>query len=133
MKKIFKLPTIDQKKEFFNFSLNRNITPWTSLHIFPILFHTKTNHLKESTLALTTQVLGSQPKQRHGKVRTESATRKSHLHSWKCEGMNSHTPKLTPTLWIGIPMESQIFKEGFQGSKFIELKSSLYHWKYIKT
>jgi hypothetical protein len=47
--------TIDQKKEFFNFSLNWNSTPWTSFQIFPILSHTKTNHLKGSTLAIFKQ------------------------------------------------------------------------------
>jgi len=29
----------------------------------------------------------------------------------ECEGMNPHTPKGTPTLGIGIPVDSQIFKE----------------------
>jgi hypothetical protein len=29
----------------------------------------------------------------------------------ECEGMNPHTPKWTPTLGVGIPMDSQIFKE----------------------
>jgi hypothetical protein len=29
----------------------------------------------------------------------------------KCEGMNPHTPKWTPTLRIGIPMDSSIFRE----------------------
>jgi hypothetical protein len=30
-------------------------------------------------------------------------------------------------------MESQIFKEVFQGSKPIGLKNSLYHWKVLET
>jgi hypothetical protein len=30
-------------------------------------------------------------------------------------------------------MESQIFRERFQGSKLIGLKISLYHWKSLKT
>jgi hypothetical protein len=47
--------------------------------------------------------------------------------------MNPHTPKWTPILGIGIPMESQIFKEVFQESKLIGLKSSLYHWKVLET
>jgi len=37
----------------------------------------------------------------------------------KCEGMNSRTPKWAPTLGIGVLMDFQIFKEVFQGSKFI--------------
>jgi len=31
----------------------------------------------------------------------------------KCEGMNAHTPKATPTLGDGVPMDSQNFKEQF--------------------
>jgi hypothetical protein len=51
----------------------------------------------------------------------------------ECEGMNPHTPKWAPTLGIGISMDSQIFKKQLQGSKPIGLKSSLYHWKTLKT
>jgi hypothetical protein len=51
----------------------------------------------------------------------------------ECEGMNPHIPKWTLILGVGVLMESQIFKEGFQGSKFIGLKSSLYHWKALET
>jgi hypothetical protein len=50
-----------------------------------------------------------------------------HLPSWECEGMNPHTPKWTPTLGVGIPMESPIFTKVCQGSKLIGLKSSLYY------
>jgi len=35
----------------------------------------------------------------------------------ECEGVNTHTPKATPTLGDGIPMESRNFKERLQGSK----------------
>ncbi len=35
----------------------------------------------------------------------------------KCEGVNLHTPKAIPTLRDGVPMDSQNFKERFQGSK----------------
>jgi len=61
-----------------------------------------------------TLALGLQRKQRHGKVRTENVTR-------ECEGMNPHTPKWIPTLGVGIPMEFQVFKKVFQGSKLIRL------------
>jgi hypothetical protein len=66
-------------------------------------------------------------------VRAESAAQESHFHSQECEEMNLHTPKWTPILGIRIPMESQILKEGFQGSKLIGLKNSLYHWKTLQT
>jgi hypothetical protein len=51
----------------------------------------------------------------------------------KCEGMNPHTPKWAPTLWIGVSMDFQIFRGWQQGSKLIGLKSPLYHWKALRT
>jgi hypothetical protein len=49
----------------------------------------------------------------------------------KCEGMNPHIPKLAPALGVGIPMDFWIFKRQLQGSKFIGLKNSLYHWNFF--
>jgi len=46
--------------------------------------------------------------------------------------MNPHIPKGASTLGLGVSMDSQIFKDQLQGSKFIGLKSYLYHWKYTK-
>jgi hypothetical protein len=43
----------------------------------------------------------------------------------ECEGMNPHTPKCVPILGVGVPMDSQIFKERLEGSKPIGLKNSL--------
>jgi hypothetical protein len=51
----------------------------------------------------------------------------------ECERMNPHTPKWTPTLRVGVSMDSHIFKEQLQGSKPIGLKSFLYHCKSIGT
>jgi len=51
----------------------------------------------------------------------------------ECGGMNPHTPKWTPILGAGVPMDFQIFRERLQGSKLIELKSSLSHWKSLGT
>jgi hypothetical protein len=39
----------------------------------------------------------------------------------RCEGMNPHTPKWSPTLGVGVPMDFQILK----GSTFIGLKKFL--------
>jgi hypothetical protein len=47
--------------------------------------------------------------------------------------MNPHTPKWTPALGLETLMESQIFKEIFQGTKLIGLKCSLHHWKDVET
>jgi hypothetical protein len=43
------------------------------------------------------------------------------------EGVNPHTPKATPTLGDGVPMDSQNFRERLQGSKLNGLWRSLYH------
>jgi len=40
----------------------------------------------------------------------------------KCEGVNPHTPNGSSTLRVGVPTGSQIFRERFQGLKYIELK-----------
>jgi len=45
----------------------------------------------------------------------------------KCEGMNLHTPKGTSTLGVGLPVDSKIFKEQFQGTKPNKLKIFLYY------
>ncbi len=62
---------------------------------------------------------------------------KSHIHTpvsaRECEGMSTHTPKWAPTLEVGVLMDSQIFKERFERSKFIGLKSYLYHQKDLET
>jgi hypothetical protein len=46
--------------------------------------------------------------------------------------MNPDTHKWTLILGVGIPMESRIFKEVFQESKFIGLKKTLYHCKVLE-
>jgi len=47
----------------------------------------------------------------------------------ECERMSPHTPKATPTWGVGVSKDSWIFSEQLQGSKPINLKRSLYHWK----
>jgi hypothetical protein len=51
----------------------------------------------------------------------------------KCEGVNPHTPKATPTLGDGVPVDFRNFKERFQGSKLNVLWFYLYHWKAFET
>jgi hypothetical protein len=50
----------------------------------------------------------------------------------KCEGIDPHTPKGTPTLGVRIPTDSRMFKKQLQGSKPNGLKIYLYHWKAIE-
>jgi len=45
----------------------------------------------------------------------------------ECEGIDPHTPKGTPTLGVGIPMDFQMFRKQLQGSKPNGLKSYLHH------
>ncbi len=51
----------------------------------------------------------------------------------KCEGVNPHTPKATPTLGNGVLVDFQNFRERFEGSKLNGLWRSLYHWKDLET
>jgi hypothetical protein len=51
----------------------------------------------------------------------------------ECEGIDPHIPKGTPTLGVEVLMDSQMFREQFQGSKHNGLKSFLYNWKSIET
>jgi hypothetical protein len=47
--------------------------------------------------------------------------------------MNPQTFKWTPILEVEFFMESQIFKDVFQGPKLIKSKGFLYHWKFLET
>jgi hypothetical protein len=35
----------------------------------------------------------------------------------ECEGVSLHTPKVTPTLGEGVPVDSENFRDQFEGSK----------------
>ncbi len=80
---------------------------------------------------------GLATKARACKVASQEGSRGIILHVpgsvGKCEGVNPHTSNGSSTLRVGVPMASQIFREQFQGSKYIEWKISLYHWKAIET
>jgi len=81
-------------------------------------------------LGLTTKAKACTSAGQEGSPGGTSYTLKS---ARECERMNPHTPKWAPTLGVGVPMDSQIFRERFQGSKPIGLKIFLYHWKAIET
>jgi hypothetical protein len=63
---------------------------------------------------VATLALGLQPRQRACKVVGQEGSLGVTLHTFrsvgKCEGVNPHTPKVTPTSRDGVPMDSQIFK-----------------------
>jgi hypothetical protein len=87
---------------------------------------------------VATLALGSQPRQRSCKgagqeekssgVKAKALQRCRPRGSWgvtshtprnvrKCEGVNTHTPKATPTLGDGVPVDSRNVREQFEGSK----------------
>jgi hypothetical protein len=51
----------------------------------------------------------------------------------KCEGVNPHTPKATPALGDGVPVDSRNFRERIEQSKLNGLWCSLYYWKALET
>jgi len=80
---------------------------------------------------VATLALGSRPRQRACKVAGQKRNPRVTLHALgnakECEGMNPHTPKATPTLEDGVPVDSRIFRGRLQGSKLNGLRSYLYH------
>jgi len=68
-----------------------------------------------------------------GKKGSPSVTFHAPGNVGKCEGMNPYILKWAPTLGVGVPMDSRIYKNMSQGPKFIGLKNFLYHWKFFKT
>ncbi len=51
----------------------------------------------------------------------------------KCEGVNPHIPKATPTLGDGVSVDFQNSESNFRGSKINGLWRSLYHWEALGT
>ncbi len=50
----------------------------------------------------------------------------------ECQALNPRTPKWAPTLGVRAPMDFQIFRRKFHGSKLIGLKNYLYYWKALE-
>jgi hypothetical protein len=92
----------------------------TSLVLHPIILN---------TFIVATLALGS--RQRQGFAKSAGQERDSGV--WESVRMNIHTPKWTPILGVGVPMDSWNFREWLQGSKPFALRNSLYNWKATKT
>jgi hypothetical protein len=86
-------------------------------------------HCHNPNLGLTTKARACKNAKQE---RSSGGTSYTPRNVGECERMNPHTPKWAPTLGVGIPMDSWIFRERFQGLKPIGLKSFLYHWKIIE-
>jgi hypothetical protein len=84
-------------------------------------------------ISVITLALGWRLKQGLAKMWAKNETRESHFMfpgGWEYERvgeLNLHTPKWTRNLGVGLPMDSRIFGEWFQGSIPIGLGSFLYH------
>jgi len=89
-----------------------------------ILLVVISSYCRNPSLGLVTKAKGC-------KVVGQEGSLKVMLHvpgsARECEGIDLHTPKGTPTLGIGVPVDSRMFREQFQRSKPNGLKSSLYH------
>jgi len=80
--------------------------------------------------------LGSQPRQGVARLQAKKGAQESCRmlpRVQESEGIDPHTPKGTPTLGVGVSVDSRIFKGRLQASKLNGLKSSLYHWKALGT
>jgi len=82
------------------------------------------NYCRNPSLGLATKAKGLQG---YGPRGSSGITSHTPGNVRKCEGVNPHTPKATPTLGDGVPVDSRNFKERFQGTKFNGLSHSLYH------
>jgi len=87
-------------------------------------FHFSLEIYRNLNLGLVTKAKGLQGYGPRGSLGVRSHTPGSVR---KCEGVNPHTPKTTPTLGDGLPMDSRNFKEQFQESKLNGLRRFLYH------
>jgi hypothetical protein len=87
-------------------------------------------------MPVATLALGSRPRQKGlqgcGTKGSPGITSGTPGSVGKCEGVNPHTPKATPTLGDGVPVDSQNFRDQFEGSNLNGLWRSLYQWKSLE-
>ncbi len=85
---------------------------------------------------VATLALGLRPRQGLARARAKRETWESRLMLpgvWESVRMNTHIPKSTPILGVGVPMDFRILRKRFQGLTPIGLESSLYHLKNLGT
>jgi hypothetical protein len=103
----------------------------SSFNVWVFLNNLKVNlPLNIQKHCVATLALGPRPRQGLVKVWAKSELG-SHISCFQeCKrvwGNETPHPKWTPILGVEVPMDSQIFRGPFQGSKLIRLKNSLYH------
>jgi len=86
--------------------------------------------------SVATLALGSRPRQKGlqgcGPRGSPGVTSEIPGSVGKCEGVSLHTPKVIPKLGEGVPVDSQNFKERFEGSNLNGLLRSLYQCKALE-
>jgi hypothetical protein len=98
------------------------------------------SRLRQRGCKVTGQEEAREPREKNHKGVDQKEAQESHHillgmqeNVRECEGVNTHTPKATSTLGDGVPVNSQNFRERFQGPKLDGLWRSLYHWKALRT
>jgi hypothetical protein len=111
--------------------LNYKVT----LLVLTTLVPNQIDHLNSSTI-VATLALGSRLRQKGlqgcGPKGSLGVTSETPGSEGECEGVSLHTPKATPTLGDGVPVDSQNFRERFKGSNLNASWRSLYHWKALE-
>jgi len=103
------------------------------LHIIILIIHHlfwwKMVHRRNPSFGLATKAKGLQGCGPRGSPGVTSETLGS---VGECEGVSLHTPKATPKLGEGVPVDSWNFRERFEGSNLNGLLRSLYQWKALE-
>jgi hypothetical protein len=73
-----------------------------NLNVILVCFLTNLGGLLVVDVVVTTLTLGSQPRQGVARL----LAKRKIWSAKECEGMNPHTPKRTPILGVGVPMDS---------------------------
>jgi hypothetical protein len=83
-------------------------------------------YCRNPSFGLTTKAKGLQGCRPRGSLGITSETPGN---ARKCEGLSLHTPKATPALGDGVPVDSRNFRDRFEGSNLNGLWRFLYYWK----
>jgi hypothetical protein len=100
------------------YSLICNYDQWTSKYGHNILIHESGynyNNIGYECFYVATLALGSRPRQKGlqgcGPKGSLGVTSETPGRAREWEGVNTHTPKVTPTLGEGVPVDSRNFRE----------------------
>ncbi len=106
-----------------------DVAPSHWLHAISIFKTVSYLFCRNPSFGLATKAKGLQGCGSRGSLGVTSETPES---VGECEGVSLHTPKATPKLGEGVPVDSQKFRERFEGSNLNGLLRSLYQWKDLE-